>query len=223
MFPVACMHCILATKVVANFFLNDVCIKKSLEWKRRTQLQKNKLQNDLSSWRHQFVSPVYEVNQIFEFVSDSFAKKKDMLPTYGICVWVGVCECSSSSSVDKKEMRIAVFCKKMENKKCISHSSFWTCYWEHFFLFWPKNYLNSFFFFFFSKFKNKKDLFVCLHSTSVWRKAMRDAQFTMISSGQKLKNLKFFLKITRATLKTVKNLKENDLLGFSCRYLWSGS
>ena len=37
MFPVACAHCILATK-----FVRSVCIQISLKWKKKTQIPEKK-------------------------------------------------------------------------------------------------------------------------------------------------------------------------------------
>ena len=45
MFPIAHGHCILATNFAHSFFFffpNDVCIKKSLKWKRKTQVRSKK-------------------------------------------------------------------------------------------------------------------------------------------------------------------------------------
>ena len=119
-----------------------------------------------------------------------------MLPTYDIfCVCVCVCVLVVLPLLLIKKMRLAIFFFvkkwKIKNASCIE---FWTCYWEHtsfFFFFGLKAIWTPFFFFFFSK-SLKQEWPVCLHLTSVWRKAMRGAQFIMISSGQKLKKIEAF-------------------------------
>ena len=97
MFPVAHAHCILATKFACSFF-NDVSIEKSLKVeKENTNASENQIKTkQKASYKMIFqpkhaedISYVYVFNQIFESVSNIFAKQisKSLAPTYGFVLF----------------------------------------------------------------------------------------------------------------------------------------
>ena len=56
----------------------NVCIEKSLKWKRKTQIpekKKNSYKMIFQPEHAENISYIYVVNQLFESVSDSFAKQ----------------------------------------------------------------------------------------------------------------------------------------------------
>ena len=76
MFPVAYMHCILATKFARSFVFNDMCIKNHLSGKGKCNYRKRTSYKMIFRPEHdEDISYVYVVNQIFEVVSDLFAKQ----------------------------------------------------------------------------------------------------------------------------------------------------
>ena len=92
---------------ICAYMCNDVCINKSLKWKRKSGKQKQKQNFKIIFWPEhaENINYVYLINQIFESVSDVFSKQilESIGPTYGI-----VFVCISSCSVDKR-LHIAVF------------------------------------------------------------------------------------------------------------------
>ena len=102
-FPVARAHCILTTKFARSNLFNEVCIQKSLKFRKTCYkiIFRPEQAVDISS--------VYLLNQIFESVSDLLAKEisKRIGPKYCVCI--------SSFSVDKMNVHCCFSIDKIQN------------------------------------------------------------------------------------------------------------
>ena len=122
MFPVVRAHCILTTKFSIAFFFNDVCIHKSIKFRKTCYKMIFRPEHAENT------SNVCLLNQLFESVSGLFAKgiSKRIWPlpiTLFVYVYLPV--------LLIKRLRIAVFLLIKLIQKCTQHSSFSTYYWKH--------------------------------------------------------------------------------------------
>ena len=127
MSPIALVLCILTTKF--PFFFNDVWIKKSFKWKKKTQIPWGGHKIIFRPQHAEDFSYVYVVHCKSNIWACFRLFWETKTPTHGIGF-----VCISSCSIDKKKkkrLHIAVFLLiKGKVKKHVRHSSFLMCYWK---------------------------------------------------------------------------------------------